>query len=308
VATHTVAEIAHPAVFRRHTALRVTLVAGVGLELLWPRIRVACGAWNLPATTVVEREGVSEDDILPATRHVTGGAIGAKLTEVNLRVSVTPHACGGRTLVDVVGVALHTCCLDVGTRERERGLAMVECRNLFPVVGCMTGSAVGAVLAQVNLRLSVAVHACGRCAFIDVVAVTVHACRFGMGTREREGRLIMVERDLIPAAGRVAGHTIRAEGTLVYVVLLVTGHACTVSHFEIGLGASSRMTEFTAHLNVLAFECKAHLSVVKTAIAIYTIVARQTAITKIGAVRGHKGGLIIHMAADTTCGVEGVDI
>ena len=291
-----------------YTALGVALVAGVGLKLLRPHIRVACYAWNLSFASVVEREGVFEDDILPATRHVTGGAVGAKLTKVNLRVGVTAHACGGRTLIDVVSVTLHTCCLDVSTREREGGLAMVECRNLFPVVGRMACGAVGAVLAQVFLRLSVAVHACGGCAFIDVVAVTVHTCRLNMGTREREGRLVMVERNLIPAAGRVAGHTIRAEGTLVYVVLLVTGHACAVGNLEIGLGAGRRMAELATYLNVLAFERKAHLGVVKVAIAIHTVVARQTIIAEIGAVRGHKGGLIIHMAADTTRRVEGVDI
>lgn len=308
VATHTVAEIAYPAVFRHHIALRVALVAGVGLELLRSHIRVACDAWNLPATAMVEREDMFEDHILPTARYVTGGAVGAKLPKVNLRVGVTAHACGGRTLIDVVGVALHASCLDVGTRERERGLAMVECRNLFPVVGRMAGGAVGAVLAHMNLRLRVAVHTCSGCTFIDVVAVAVHACRLNMGTGEREGGLVMVERNLIPAAGRVAGHTIRAEGTLVYVVLLVAGHACTVGDFEIGLGAGRRMAELTAHLDVLTFERKAHLGVVKVAIAIYTVVARQTIIAEIGAVRGHKGGLIIHMAADTTRRVEGVDI
>ena len=308
VAAHTVAEVAHTAVPRSHIVLGVAPVARIGLELSRPHIRVTCCTRNPPATAVVQREGVFEDDIFPRTRHVAGGAFSTVLTKVNLRIGVTAHACGGCALVDIVGVASDAGRLGVGTGEREGGLSMVECRNLFPV-GCrMTGGALGAELTEVYLRISVAGHTRGGRAFIDVVAMTVSAGRLDMSAGKRERRLVMVERNLIPAACRMAGHAVRAEGTLVFVILLVAGHAGAGGSRKIGRDTGGAVAELAAHIDVLALQFKAHISVVKATVAIHTIVASQAVVAKVSAVRRHKGGLIIHMAADTTARFEGVDV
>ena len=128
VAAYTIANVVHTllAVLRDHPRLVVAFVTRVGLVLLWWRVRVARGARNLPLAPVVEREVVLEGRVLPATRRVATGAVGAKLAQVFLRIGVAGHARGRRALVDVVGVATATDRLGVSAGEREGGLVMVE--------------------------------------------------------------------------------------------------------------------------------------------------------------------------------------
>ncbi len=225
VAAYTVANVANSllTVLRDHSGLGVASVAGVGLVLLWRRVRVTCGARDLAFASVVEREGVFEGRTLPATRCVATSAGGAKLAKMFLRLGMTRDACGGCALVDVVGVALATDRLGVGTGEWERRLAVVERCHLAPAARCVATGAVGAEGSLMLVIFLVARNTRGGCALVDVVSVAIGADRLGVATDEREGGLVMVEYDLAPAASRVATGTVGAEGPLMLVIFLVAG-------------------------------------------------------------------------------------
>jgi len=165
----------------------------------------------------------------------------------------------------------------------------------------VTTGAVGTKLAEVNLRIGVTTHARGRCSLIDVVAVTFGTDYINVGAGEGEIRLAMIKRGLLPVGGRVATGAVAAKGTFMHIILLVAGDTRAIGDLEIGLGAGSRMAEPTAHICVFTFEREAQGSMIETAVAIHTIVARQTVIAKISAVRGHKGSLIAHVATHTIC-------
>jgi len=246
VAAYTVANVADSllTVLRDHPGLGVASVAGVGLVLLWRRVCVTRGARDLAFASVVEREGVFERRTLPATRRVATGAGGAKLAKVFLWLGMARDARGGCALVDVVGVALATDRLGVGTSERERRLAVVERCHLAPAAGCVATGAVGTKGSLMFVIFLVARNTRGRCALVDVVGVATGADRLGMASDEREGGLVMVEYNLAPAAGRVATGTVGAEGSLVFIVFLVTGDTrggcALVDVVDVATGADRR--------------------------------------------------------------------
>ncbi len=87
------------------------------------------------------------------------GAVGTKLAEVNLRIGVTTHARGRRSLIDVVAVALGTDHRGVGTGEGEIRLVMIE-RGLLPVSGCVATGTVAAKGTFMHIILLVTSDTC----------------------------------------------------------------------------------------------------------------------------------------------------
>jgi hypothetical protein len=99
---------------------------------------------------------------------------------------------------------------------------IVRCRQ--PAAGAVAGCAVGPQDTGVVARLSVAGRtACGR-ALVDPVPMTRTTAYPGMGAREWEGSLTVVQRSSLPATGRVALRAGLAELPIVFVVRLVTGN------------------------------------------------------------------------------------
>ncbi len=111
--------------------MRVAVVAGVGRVLVGGWVGVAGRAGDLAFTTMIEREGMIKDHILPTAGHMATRTVGTKLTEVFLRFSVATHTGGGGALIDLVLVASGTFQLDVCASQREGCAAMVK-RHLRP--------------------------------------------------------------------------------------------------------------------------------------------------------------------------------
>jgi hypothetical protein len=73
-------------------------------------------------------------------------------------------------------------------------------------------------------RLSVALEAGRRCPHILATSVTTQTGCGPMGTGEWKAGELVIEGDLGPAVGRVAGATIATELAEVLIIILVAGH------------------------------------------------------------------------------------
>jgi len=107
MAAHAILEIVDPFFLvpglNPRRIMLVATVAGVFLEV---RRHVTGLARDVAAFAVIQRKRVIERRALPGVRGMACRAIGAKLAEVLLRLSVTTYACLRRPLEDVVDVAL----------------------------------------------------------------------------------------------------------------------------------------------------------------------------------------------------------
>ena len=241
--------------------LLVTVHASGGRALV-DVVGVARGACRL-GVGAGEREGgfvVVERDLLPRAGCVATGTVGAQGTLMAVILLMAAYACGGRPLVDVVTVATGADRLSVGAGERKRRLAMVECGNLLPIIGHVATGTVGAKLAEVLLRLGVAIHTRGGRTLVHIVGVAFCADHLDVSAGEREGRLAVVEcREILPVASHVAACAFRAKLAEVYLRIGVTAHACGGRTLVDVVGVA-----FCAdHLDVSAGEGKTRLAMVK---------------------------------------------
>ena len=110
----------------------------------------------------------------------------------------------------------------------------------------MAGRAIRAELPVVFIVVAMTGIAILRRAFEDAVHMTTRASHAGMRARQLEGRKIMVKTGRLPGAGGMAGRAIRAELSLVVVVLLMTGIAILRRAFEDAV----HMTRLTRHINM----------------------------------------------------------
>jgi hypothetical protein len=121
-------------------------------------------------------------------------------------------------------LALEVCVFAV---EGEPGLpGMIELRG-FPTGGCMAAEALGPALATVNVIGCVAGHAGGRRALVSIAEVTLRAVDALVFVMQRKRRLVVIEFDLLPGPGVVAGGAIAAQ--LAFVRLLRRVAADTIA-------------------------------------------------------------------------------
>ena len=273
--------------------LLVTVHASGGRALV-DVVGVARGACRL-GVGAGEREGgfvVVERDLLPRAGCVATGTVGAQGTLMAVILLMAAYACGGRPLVDVVTVATGADRLSVGAGERKRRLAMVECGNLLPIIGHVATGTVGAKLAEVLLRLGVAIHTRGGRTLVHIVGVAFCADHLDVSAGEREGRLAVVEcREILPVASHVAACAFRAKLAEVYLRIGVTAHACGGRTLVDVVGVA-----FCAdHLDVSAGEGKTRLAMVKRGLL---PVGGHVATGAVGA-KGTLVDIIALMAGDT---------
>jgi len=188
-------------------------------------VSVAIGAHRLGVATN-EREGglvMVEYDLAPAAGRVATSTVGTEGSLVFIVFLVAGDTRSGCALVDVVDVAIGAHRLRMDTREREGSLAMVEGGNLLPVAGDVATGAVGAECTLVFIVFLVAGDTRSGRALIDVVGVATGTDYINVGAGEREGGLAVVKSDLLPRAGGVAACTVGTKGSLMRVILLMTG-------------------------------------------------------------------------------------
>jgi len=100
---------------------------------------------------------------------------------------------------------------------------VVRCRQ--PAASAVTGCAIRPQDAGVVTRLSMAGRAVRGRTLVDPVPMTRITAGPGMGAREREGSLTVVQRGSLPATGGVALRAGLTKLPVVFIVRLVTGNA-----------------------------------------------------------------------------------
>ncbi len=155
---------------------------------------------------------------IPVAGRMTGLTGGRELRRLVIRFrcsvvicQVTAHTGRRQAVILSARVALVAACCDVRSGQRELGVVMVE--RCIPVTGRMTGLARGRELRRFVIRFTRAVvirqvtaHAGRRQAVILSARVALIAARCDMCTRQRELRVVVVERR-VPVARCMALQT-----------------------------------------------------------------------------------------------------
>ena len=255
---------------------------------------------------MIKREGgVLEDRSRPTASAVTGVTVRTELAKVDLRVGVATHAGGGRALVDVVDVATGAGDCDVGSRQREGGLVVIE-GDALPRVGRVTSGAVSSELAEMHLRVGVTIYTGGGRAFVDMVAVTIGAGNFNVHTRQREGGLVVVKSGTFPGIDAVAARTVGAKSTLVDIIGLVATETRRIKTLETRRVTGLGVTTDARRSGMLAFQTEGEGVVVEASVAVYAIVTGDTVSAKVGNVTGDKISLIGCVAVLTVAGGKAI--
>jgi hypothetical protein len=165
--------------------------------------------------------GVIEGCASPTLGGMTCTTIGAKLSVVVVIFRMAGETIRGRTFI-TVGMAGFTLNIAMLPGQRKASVGMVE-RHIGPFRGLMTGGTVGAKLTVVMVILGMAGETARRRAFVGIVHMAGSAGHFGMGTNQLEARGRMIEMDIAPFCGHVAGSTICAELTIVAIIFRMTG-------------------------------------------------------------------------------------
>ncbi|OIN88161.1 MAG: hypothetical protein AUJ21_11330 [Anaerolineae bacterium CG1_02_58_13] len=176
---------------------------------------------------------------------MAGRAIRAELPVVFIVVAMTGIAILRRAFEDAVHMTTRACHAGMRARQLEGRKIMVKTGRL-PGAGGMAGRTIRAELPLVIVVLLMTGIAILRRAFINAVLMATRASHAGMRARQLEGRKIMVKTGRLPGAGGMAGRAIRAELSLVVVVLLMTGIAILRRAFEDAV----HMTRLTRHINM----------------------------------------------------------
>ena len=177
------------------------------------------------------RFAVVEGDLVPGHGRVAQGAVLSKAALVAVVLLVTGVAGDGRVLKDPVDMALLAGHLDVRPNQLKGKLIVID-GDLIPGCRHMASAAVRAKGTLVMVVLLVAGIAYGRSALEDPVNVTLLTSHRGVRPGEGESRFAVVEADLLPIRGHMAGGAVLPEAALVVVVLLVAGETGRWRAFE----------------------------------------------------------------------------
>jgi len=179
------------------------------------------GDIDMPACQLESREVVVECDVLPAVCIMTSAAVRAKTSVVLIVLFMAGIAILRRTLEDVVHVTLGTGHIQVPACQLESCKIVVKfCR--LPAIGRMTGSAIRAELTVVRVILFMAGIAILRSTFEDAIHMAFLAGHAQMFSNQRECKFGMIDTDLVPTFGCMAGGAIGAKLAAMFVILLVT--------------------------------------------------------------------------------------
>lgn len=114
--------------------------------------------------------------------------------------------------------------------QRE-GMLAIERRGR-PRVGAVAGSAVGAELPCVLDRFRVAGNTGGSCALEDTIDMALLALHVRVRARQREVGAVVVEGSAVPIRGGMAYSAVRAELTVMFIILFMAGITISGSALE----------------------------------------------------------------------------
>jgi putative component of membrane protein insertase Oxa1/YidC/SpoIIIJ protein YidD len=200
-----------------HTVLRRALEHAVDVTPSASHIDV--GADQLESGPVVIERGW-----LPADRRMALRAIRAELAVVRIIFAMTVHAHLWSTLEELIRMAPGAGRVRMLTNELEDGLVMVEGGRL-PTCRRVALNTLRAKRALMGIVLTVTVHTCLRGALEELVSMASGAGLACVLAGELEDRSVVVECGRLPSCRRVALNALRAERTLMGIVLAVTVHA-----------------------------------------------------------------------------------
>jgi len=163
-----------------------------------------------------------------------------------------------RAGVHSILMALRTFEVRMFAHQREAGVVVVEGR-VAPSARGMTGTAVRAELSVMGIFGCMTGITIRRCTFINTVDVAGGALNVGMFAGKREGRIIVIEVYIAPAACCVAGTAIRTKLPVMFILRSMTG-------ITIGWRAlifSVDMARCALHIGMPSGKCKPGIAVIK---------------------------------------------
>lgn len=196
------------------------LVAGIAIEPAVSAIQTETGAGLM-----------IEVPQLPAARVVAAFALRAQAPLVHILLVMARDAFGLGVPELLRQMALLARHHDVSPRQRKTRAPVIE-GGALPVIGAVTGLALLALLALVHVILAVARETCRRGVLVLLVLVAAVAFHLAVLSLQGKSRLVVIEAGVLPGALAVAGAAQLAQGTLVLVLLPVTGNTRHRGLFE----------------------------------------------------------------------------
>jgi len=155
--------------------------------------------------------------ILPTASSMTGRTDRTKLTVVCIFGGMAGVTIPGRTFVNPIDMTGFTLGVGVDTGQWEICFAVIE-THIFPTAGVMAGCAIRAELTIMCILLSMTGKTILGCTFENIVHMTGCALYIEMQTCKRESGLGMIEVNILPVSGNMAGATIGPELSLVSIL------------------------------------------------------------------------------------------
>jgi len=248
------------------------LVAGFALKFCMLSCQWKC-------SLVVIKSGIA-----PAAGSVTRTAICAKLSIMLIVVGVTGKTVGGRAFISVcmTCLALYVCVLPC---QREGRVVVIE-GHVAPSGRVMARSTIRAELAVMLVIVCMAGKTIPGCPFVYVIHMARLADHIGMCTRQRERRVVVIERRILPTAGVMTGRTDRSELTVMCILRRMTGEAILWRPLEYII----HVTGLARHIGVQAIERKRGVVMIERHIRPFRGLVTRTAVrAKLSIVRILRG-------------------
>lgn len=166
-----------------------------------------------------------ELDILPRSRLMTTGAVRAELSVMCIFRGMTGITIRRCTFI-TIRMAIDTCNSAVTALQRETRPAVVEV-NILPTAWVMTICTITSHLP--GMRIFMAGDAVHGCSLEQEIIMATRAGKTGMLSNQMESGLVMVEGNILPGRGTMAGLAFLSQQSHMRIILPVTGktiHGC----------------------------------------------------------------------------------
>lgn len=153
---------------------------------------------------------------------MASSAIGAKSPAVELGIAMAGGTIGGKPAELAIAMTALTGQASVSTRQRKGRLAVIE-GHVFPAAGIVASLALrskATIMVIILLVTGIAERWRALERTILMASLTFHV---DVRTGQREGRFAVIERHILPAAGVMAGLTLRAKLAIVMIILAMAG-------------------------------------------------------------------------------------
>lgn len=163
------------------------------------------------------RVAMIERGIAPTARVVTGSAARTKPAVMIIIIGMTGITVHRRAAIDTILMTGATGQVRMLTRQRKCSVVMIE-RRALPSRGVMTCAAFRPELTIVSIVAGMARIAVSRCTSKYAIGMAGGAYGVYVAARQRERSIVMIEIHIPPAAGYMAGSTIRPKLSIMSIV------------------------------------------------------------------------------------------